>query len=172
MNEGQTIFTILYGVYSAIVFGLVSPLKPFDTPAMHHGDDTASKRFLYSFLIINVIPFGFFYYVYWFLGFYSKFKLNLGASFGIFFFSLVIFGFYRIYWGIMLYRPGNKGKYPFYGWVIPKSLKEELEKRDESHRDYEAHLYPGIKWVIIFGFLGHLFIFLSQPFHQTIFFGI
>ena len=164
MNEGQEIFTILFGLYSAIILSLTGPLQPFDTPSMygHNLRKEAWLRFCVSFFILNVIPFGFFYYVYRFLGNYCKLTLNCGAAFGIFFLSLVIFGFYRIYWGVMLYRPNNRGRYFFYGWALPKSLEDELKKRGDAQRDYEPHLRPGIIWVVISGAVGYLMVFYSQ----------
>ena len=61
--------------------------------------------------------------------------------------SLAGFGFYRIYFGIMLLKIGIN--YVFYGPSLPSRLEENLENRSERQREVLPHVVPGIVWVII-----------------------
>ena len=68
----------------------------------------------------------------------------------ILFLSIAGFGFYRIYFGLMLIKR-KKDNYIFYGkeTELPKRLKETLDERDKWQKDVCPHLIPGIIWIIV-----------------------
>lgn len=68
--------------------------------------------------------------------------------------SLAGFGFYRIFYGVMMIK--KRKKYIFYEDALPTAVQEDLRQRDESHRDPLAHIIPGIIWVTVSFLLGFL----------------
>lgn len=50
MNELQTMFTILYGLYFAVTLTLTGDLQPFDTPNMYKRDKCGGPKKLDTFL--------------------------------------------------------------------------------------------------------------------------
>ena len=56
MNDAQTVFTLLYGIYFAVTVTITAPFRGFETPAMYALDRRAWFRFVMSFLLLNVLP--------------------------------------------------------------------------------------------------------------------
>ncbi len=146
MNNAQTIFTIFYGVYFAAAIPLTATLRPFDTPAMYYKDRYAWIRFGCSFLILNILPLAYFVIVFGRLSKFGSFSVDFLSMVMLLILSLVGFGFYRLYFGVMLIR--YKGRYIFYGDDgLPKPLIEQLELRGGKHQSVAPHLVPGLIWI-------------------------
>jgi len=154
MNEAQTLFSIFYGFYFAATIPLTGVFSPFDTPQMAARNGRAWLRFVVSFLSLNVLPLIYFVWVYAWLGEcdFAQLKIEFtvagGSAMGrILFLSLVGFGIYRVFCGLMLLRWG--GKWMCYGEELPKKLSEELDVRGEPHKVAWSHWVPGVLWVLV-----------------------
>lgn len=149
MNTAQTIFTIFYGVYFAAVVGLTGPLAPFDTPGMSKWKGKAWLRFIVAFLLINVVPLGYFMLVYSWLEALSSPTITFGKLFILLLLSLSGFAFYRIYWGLMVWKKNNK--YIFYqGGHLPNALTDKIDDHPSSEAAGEVlpNLVPGVAWLL------------------------
>lgn len=109
--------------------------------------------------MLNIVPLIYFVSIYYHLrdkvlpdNLYSMFFSVLG----VLFYSIVGFGIYRLFWGVMLIK--NRGNFIFYGSKLPDKVIEQLDKRDGSHREALPHVIPGILWISIFYFLGRLLV--------------
>lgn len=151
MSEAQTLFSLLYALYFAATIPLTGRFQPFDTPSMFKMRSRAWFRFFVAFTILNFLPLA--YFVFLFL------RLSNLRSFGPGFWStlwdlsrLLVaslggFGFYRIFVGITLIKCCDS--YILYGTKeLPTPVQTELAQRDASHREWIAHMVPGIIWVI------------------------
>ena len=146
MNNAQEVFAIFYGLYFAATIPMTASLRPFDTPAMHMGDKHAGLRLIVSFLSLNVAPLGYFVFIFSLLGKMQNLTLGFWPMLFLLTFSLAGFGFYRIYFGLMLIR--NQKGYVFYGKELPDSLAENLTKRGGNHAEVWPHLIPGFLWIV------------------------
>lgn len=147
MNTSQTIFTFFYALYFAVMTTTTGRMHPFDTASMYKANGRAWLRFCVSFFLINLLPLGYFLLVFNRLDGYSGIELKPIPLFIVFVLSLAGFGFYRIYYGMMLLKV--KDQYVFYGDKLPKSLAEDLSDRPESHQSVAPHLVPGLLWALI-----------------------
>lgn len=147
MNQAQTIFTLFYGLYFAATIPLTRPLRPFDTPAMWGCDPHAWRRFIVSFFLLNLLPLAYFVFIFGRLSELNDFKMSFCSMFLLLLVSVAGFGFYRIYFGVMLLP--FRGKYLFYGTELPQGLCDELKQRSSRHGEVVPHLMPGIIWVAI-----------------------
>ena len=129
MNTAQTVFTVFYGLYFAAIVTITGPFRGFDTPAMYGGKRRAWLRFAFSFALLNLVLLAYFVIVFDWLGPFLKFQVTYWSMVVLLILSLAGFGFYRIYFGVMLLRAG--GKYVFYGPKLPLKLIEELLQRSE-----------------------------------------
>ncbi len=154
MNNAQTIFTIFYGVYFAVTVQLTGIFRPFDTPEMYKRNGYAWWRFIFSFFTLNFLPLSYFVLIFNWLSKWESFSVDIWHMLGLLVLSLAGFGFYRIYWGVMLTKRGES--FFFYGKNLPLALKEELDKRDKSHQEVKPHLVPGLFWVITSISLGYV----------------
>jgi hypothetical protein len=151
MNNAQTIFTLYYAIYFAVTITLTGKFQPFDTPSMYKWQLFSWLRFVVSFFLLNVVPLACFVIIFrlvedvdnkWFtIGNWIAFN-NMLILLTL---SLAGFGFYRVFFGLMLLKYRNS--YFFYGTELPKPVEEKLDQRPESHLDWKAHVLPGIFWV-------------------------
>ena len=163
MNDAQTIFTIFYAIYFAVAVTLTGKFQPFDTPTMYALRAVAWFRCLVSFLLLDVVPLWYFLIVFRMLGTINSFDPAFFPMLALLMFSLAGFGFYRIYFGVMLIK--CCGRYLFYGENgLPETLRIDIEQRtsslSESHAHWNAHMVPGIVWVLIcvcWGYLGIIY---------------
>lgn len=157
MNTAQTIFTLFYGLYFAATIPMSSMFRPFDTPAMYARDGRAWSRFAASFVLLNLAPLGYFVVVYGWLRPITRFDggsdLTYGAMVVLLVLSIAGFGFWRVYFGIMLLK--CCGRYVFYGDSLPQRLTEELTKRVERQSEFLPHFVPGVIWIVASLFLGY-----------------
>ncbi|MBA3017330.1 MAG: hypothetical protein KKH20_11620 [Proteobacteria bacterium] len=147
MNDPQTIFTILFGVYFATTVALTGKFQPFDTPAMWRRDGYAWFRFSVSFISLNILPLLYLTGVLKWLSDGSHFSTTFWPMLALLMLSLAGFGFYRIYFGIMLLKWNNT--YIFYGEQLPKALKQDLDERSRGHCEPFPHIIPGAIWSIV-----------------------
>jgi hypothetical protein len=159
MKDAQTIFTIFYAIYFAVAVTLTGKFQPFDTPTMYAWKAVAWFRCLISFLLLDVVPLSYFVIVFRELGKIDSFSPSFFPMLALLMFSLAGFGFYRIYFGFMLIK--YRGKYLFYGdrglpETLTNDLKQRTESLSESHVDWDAHLVPGILWVLVCACWGYL----------------
>jgi hypothetical protein len=145
MNTAQTVFTVFYGLYFAAIVTITGPFRGFDTPAMYGGERRAWLRFAFSFALLNLAPLAYFVIVFDWLGPLQNFQVTYWSMVVLLILSLAGFGFYRIYFGVMLLRAG--GKYVFYGPKLPLKLIEELLQRSERQAEVLPHVIPGLLWV-------------------------
>lgn len=156
MNNAQTIFTLFYAIYFAATTTLTGKFHPFDTPSMYKLQFKAWLRFIVSFSLLNIAPLAYFVLVFGWLGNIEDFDIDFWQMLVLLILSLAGFGFYRIFFGIMLIKIRNS--YLFYGANLPKSVLEDLNQRDNSHSDWMAHLIPGIIWIGLSLVLGYWWI--------------
>lgn len=147
MNDAQTVFTLFYSLYFAATVSPTGPFQPFDTPAMYGGDGRAWVRFVISFLALNILPLVYFVRVFGWLGSLADFRVAFWPMVALLILSLAGFGFYRIYFGIMLIKKGDD--FLFYGSAFPDRLKEELQQRSARQGEVLPHFVPGAIWVFI-----------------------
>ena len=157
MNSAQTIFTLFYAIYFAVTTTLTGKFQPFDTPSMYKLKFTAWLRFVISFALLNIAPLAYFVLVFQWLENINNFDIDFWQMLILLILSLAGFGFYRVFFGIMILKVRNK--YVFYGTNLPKTVLEDLEQRDSSHGDWLAHVIPGIIWVGLSLVLGYWWIF-------------
>lgn len=106
MNEAQTIFTLFYALYFAVTTTLTGKFQPFDTPSWYKCKNKAGWRFLVSFVLLNIVPLGYFVLIFNWLHNIKVFMINFGSMLVLLILSIAGFGFYRIYFGVMLYKRG------------------------------------------------------------------
>ncbi len=157
MTDAQTIFTILYGLYFAITVTLTGKFQPFDTPSMYKCNARAWFRFVISFFLLNILPLLYLVLVLNWLTKVSKLQFDFWSMLALLMLSLTGFGFYRIFFGVMLLK--FRGNFLFYGEKLPLTLAEELGRRDESHREWRAHVIPGVIWALFTTTLGYVLFF-------------
>ncbi len=154
MSIYQTIFTFFYALYFAVFTTTTGKLHPFDTASMWNREKQAWIRFFLSLVMLNIIPFLYFYFVFNQLGNPKVFLGDFGSQLLSFLLSLAGMGFYRIFYGLMLIKRGNQ--YIFYNPQqykdsngIPKSLDEDVSKRPCLHKSVWPHLGPGLIWIAV-----------------------
>jgi len=152
MNTQQTIFTLFFSFYFAATIPITGILRPFDTAAMYHFELRSWIRFVVALLCLNILPLAYFTHSYSKLALSQDAQVTFLSTLGLFFISLACFGFYRIFFGLMLIKSG--ANYLFYGSKLPARLKHELDNRSTSHWLARTHLVPGIIWVLISQLLG------------------
>lgn len=165
MTDAQTIFTILYGLYFAVTVTLTGKFQPFDTPSVwvYGLKRRALMRLIVSFVLLNILPLAYFVCVLNWLSRVTNFPFSnfwsmFGSVLGLLMFSLAGFGFYRIYFGIMLIN--RKNNFIFYDSELPKPLVDELKQRDRSQSKCLPHLVPGIQWSLVTTLCGYFLISL------------
>jgi hypothetical protein len=147
MNIAQTVFTIFYGMYFAVVIGLSGTLVGFDTPSMYKGNGKAWLRFVVSFLLLNLLPLFYFVYVYRWLSSLGNMEITVFNMIMLLLLSLAGFSFYRIYWGIMLLK--WQAKLLFYEGELPKTLKDKIDNHQfpEAAGGVLPNVIPGLVWL-------------------------
>jgi len=153
MNNAQTIFALFYAIYFAVTITLTGKFQPFDTPAMYKMKYKSWIRFLISFIALNIAPLSYFVLIFKWLSKIKAFEESFGDILIIFILSIAGFGFYRIYYGIMIFK--FRDEYIFYERNLPKALLEDLNQRDSSHRDWLAHVIPGAIWIVVSVAIGY-----------------
>lgn len=116
MNDLQTLFTIVFGIYFATTVSTSGRFFPFDTTAAISGDLRAFLRLLLAFFMLNIVPF---IYFMWILALLSTLSTSLvqngTASFGVLLAGLGGFGIYRVFVSIALMRRrGAADQFVFY----------------------------------------------------------
>jgi len=132
MNELQTFFSIVFGIYFAATVSASGRFWLFDTTAVVGRDSRAMLRLLVGFVGLNIAPFLYFMFVLEVLSSSSKKLLDSPRQdFGVFLAGLAGAGIYRMVASLMAWRrKGTQGGYVFYS--APADLKVEwLEKRAE-----------------------------------------
>ncbi len=150
INTYQTIFSLFYTLYSAMAITVTGKTQPFDTPSMFKGHTKSWLRFFLSLLLLNGLPLMTFVFVFNALSENSASSLTIYSALLLFMPSLVALGFYRIHFGLMIWK--TKQGYVFYDKYIykkkesylPISLYTDLNARPEHHKEPLAHIIPGI----------------------------
>jgi hypothetical protein len=158
MNSAQTIFTIFFAIYFAVTINSTNKLDLFDTTAMFSSErcyPKSWKRFGLSILIMNIIPLLYFEIIMGKLEIikFEEAYANFGILLIIFLQSIIGFGFYRILFGILMYREKGSGDYYFYEKTQYKydkvPIDEVLEHRSYTQNERIAHIVPGLLWVLL-----------------------
>ena len=161
LNDAQTIFSLLFGIYFAVSIAFTGKFQPFDTPSIYYKNWRALLRLVFSFLWLNILPIGYYVFVLKLLSRVTSFPFEFWSVLAFLMFSLTGFGFYRIYFGLMLLKHGED--YFFYGKELPKTLRDEWKLRPEPHKDWKAHVFPGLFWAIITTAWGYLWLLFYKP---------
>ena len=144
MNTAQTIFTAFFGLYFAVTATLTGVFRPFDTPAIYKGQFIALGRLVVSFLLLNIVPVVYFVVVYHWLSAWSTFAVDLWGMVRLVVLSLAGFGFYRIFFGVMLLK--CRGQYIFFGnQGLPQPLQDALKLRDNKATRGFATSHPWLR---------------------------
>lgn len=120
MNDAQTIFTVFYAIFWGAVFSVSSRWKPFNFGLIFDKEvKHVARRISLAKLILNILPIIYFVLIYYILGL----KGNLCSqqkTYWVEFSAMVlsgiipgfgIFGFYRLYIGIVEFDPTKYYKY-------------------------------------------------------------
>jgi hypothetical protein len=134
MNDLQTLFSIIFGIYFAATVSAVGRFHPFDTSAIVAGDRRALLRLLLSLVALDVVPFAYFLAVLGVLDSHPhKLTENWSDALAVLFAGLAGFGFYRLFVAAVTTRRGaDSGKWWFYTDVndqIGDDLRRHLSRR-------------------------------------------
>ncbi|MCL4531197.1 MAG: hypothetical protein M1282_17545 [Chloroflexi bacterium] len=147
MNNAQTLFSFLFAIYFAVTIAYSGKFQPFDTPSIYAKDWRALLRLVVSFLWLNILPILYYVFVMNELSGITNFSFGFWPILALLMFSLAGFGFYRIFFGMMLWKSGKD--FIFYGKELPKTFESEWDLRPKAHKNWKAHLIPGLFWVFL-----------------------
>jgi hypothetical protein len=132
VNDLQTLFTIIFGIYFATTVGTSGRFWFFDSTAAMGGDWRAVARLVLGFIGLNLLPFAYFMGVLWWLEPRCIGLLDAPlASLGVLFAGLGGFGIYRIFLGLVLMRRrGSRRELLFYS--APADLAKHYQVKAQS----------------------------------------
>lgn len=161
MNFAQEFFAVLFAAFYASLMAVIRNFGPFDTAGLlAYG--ILSRTGVRVF--ISCVCFWVFPAVYLYLGFtwLGEIKFNLLSSHQsivavilIVFFTSSIFGIWRVYFGLMLWKKEwfySEGEYSHYN----AKIQEDLKERPSSQMKPWNHIAPGIAW----GILGFVLLYI------------
>lgn len=156
MNDLQTLFTVIFGIYFATTVAATGKFYPFDTTAVISGDKRAFSQLVVSFVMLNLLPF--FYFVLLLRALRcmpAKLETAWMQALGVFFAALAVFGFYRLFIAAMLMRrKSDKNSFVFYS--NPEDLSKDFAKVYAKHRQLPPEdrqmpaclvLWGGVLWL-------------------------
>jgi hypothetical protein len=147
VNDLQTLFTVIFGIYFATTVATTGKFHPFDTTAIIAGDKRAFSRLVISFVTLNLLPFFYFVLLLRELrGRPAKLETAWMQALGVFFAALAVFGFYRLFIASMLMRR-KSDKHSFVFYSNPEDLSKDFAKVYAEHRqlppeDRQMPAYP------------------------------
>lgn len=106
MNDLQQIFTVTYSILYGIMLNSCGGLVLFPFGLLFKAHARLKKvaiRILFSFIIIDLLPFVYFALVYGLLGSINN-DINLEIIVGTFLLSLFAFGFYRVFHIVIMWK--------------------------------------------------------------------
>ena len=154
----QTLFGIIYGIYFATTVATVGRFFPFDTSAAAAGDGRALARLVVSFILLNLLPFGYFILVLSLLqGRTETVASDFRSALGVFLASLAGFAIYRFYVAIITWRRRDGTKCVFYSTPDDHPNNERLRDHAKERKPpADATILPrwavavgGIAWFLI-----------------------
>ena len=153
----QEIFIIVFPIFYVVLLGFAGGIRAFDTATAFNAHLEAIARFALAVIFINIIPFAYFTI----LLFYGIPKMNYDtwSIMVVFALSLSVFGFSRIYYGIIL---GGKNHF-YYKDEVDRMLKEKSQDKLDFSRHFSQQLFPGLLYVLIP--LGFYFILIGMLFY-------
>ena len=144
MNDYQTLFSIIFGIYFATSVATSGRFAPFDTSAALAGDWRALLRLLLALLLLNILPFSYFLWVLGCLDTESgSITSDLRHSFAILLASLGGFGFYRLFIGAVMLRRCKQRKLYFFYTDPADRISERLKRAAECRRPPEDAVVYG-----------------------------
>ena len=116
MNDLQTLFTAIFGIYFATTVATSGRFHPFDSTAVVTRDWRAFVRLLLAFAFLNGLPLIYFIWVLRSLATQcDPITASISQAFGILFAGLGGFGFYRLFCAlVMIRRPRSQDHFCFY----------------------------------------------------------
>ena len=125
MNDLQTLFSVVFGIYFAATVGAVGRFQAFDTTAAAAGDWRALLRCGIAIVFLDVIPFFYFLGVLSLLGNETvPIRDAWVPGIGVLFAGLGGFGIYRVFIAVLLLkRPGASDRFVFYS--EPEEMRRE-----------------------------------------------
>jgi predicted DCC family thiol-disulfide oxidoreductase YuxK len=148
MDTGQQALVFFYAIFWAAVLSTTGRYQPFDTSSMWKRNGRAWRRFIVSFLILNLLPIGWLALLYNFVIPSTKGLMPIVAAA---FASLSIFGYPRILHAIL-------ASDSTYHWFFTKLQIIQVRDRGafKQPQTFSAHFVPGIIYIFVFVLLGLL----------------
>lgn len=151
MNTLQQIFLVTYSILYGIMLNSCERFVLFPFGLLFKNvQEKVLTRIFFSFFIINLLPFVYFAWVYSLLGLINI-GVDLASIVGTFFVSLFVFGFYRGFHVLILYRDG--------AFLYDQS---DLPKRVRKMLDDSTWVGQVLGVLFYFLWLGFGFLLLSQ----------
>ena len=155
VNELQTLFSIVYGIYFATTVSTSGRFHPFDTTAAIAGDRRAWARMGVALLFLDIVPFIYFLAVLDALASHSQaISQDWSDAFAVLFAGLGSFGLYRVFLAVVLIRrPKSSSKFLFYTAppeVRDENLKKHLEAKElpsDTTLPASKVFWGGILWL-------------------------
>jgi hypothetical protein len=134
MNDFQTLFSIIFGIYFATTVATAARFAPFDSTAAVAGDRRAIARLALAFLFLNVLPFVYF------LGVLRLLEDHCGpvaskpaTAAAVLLAALGGFGIYRVFIAFLMIRRGKmKDRFLFYS--APDDLPEGALREGAAYK--------------------------------------
>jgi hypothetical protein len=143
VETGQHALILFYAFFWAAALGVTGRYEPFDTPSMSAGNGQAWRRFVVSLVILNLLPIG------WFIFLYSCVVSKKGGILCITaaaIASLTVFGFHRILHACIASEP-------LYGsFYTPEQIKKVRCRGPFAQpQTFKAHFIPGLLYLAFWG---------------------
>lgn len=150
MDTGHQALVFFYAIFWAAALSVTGRYQPFDTPSMCKRDCLALRRFIISLIILNLLPVGWLAFLYTFIIPDTKGLTPIVAAA---FASLSVFGFHRILHAILA---SDRTYHCFY---TNKQISQVRDRgKFKQPQAFTAHFWPGIIYIVAFGFLGWLIV--------------
>jgi hypothetical protein len=140
MDTGQQALILFYAFFWAAALSVTGRYQPFDTPSVWSRNSLATKRFIVSLLILNLLP------ILWFLFLYKIIPNDdtLSSITAAAVASLSVFAFHRI---LHAFIASENFYHYFY------TLEQVIEVRDRGKftqpQTFKAHFIPGLLYIVV-----------------------
>lgn len=125
------------------MLGFAGGIRAFDTATSFNAHLEAFARFALAVIFINIIPFAYFT-IFLFYGI-PKMNYDPWSIMVVFALSLSVFGFSRIYYGIILAGKNHL----YYKNEMDRMLEERPQERLGFSRHFSQQFFPGLLYISI-----------------------
>jgi hypothetical protein len=156
VNDLQTLFSVVFGIYFAATVGVVGRHNVFDTTAIAVGDLRALWRCLLGIVFIDLVPFFYFLGVLTWLSYDDTRLIDAWIpGIGVLFAGLSGFGIYRLFMATLLWkRPWPRTWFRFYS--EPFEVREPARGHARRHNpteplsgESEKVFWGGFVWLVM-----------------------